>query len=322
MFINDLDRARAAIRGRTAAIDTSLFVSDAGELSIETADAFIDFIVEQTTTLSRITTRRMNGPSAAIDELRIATERQLSAATEGTAPDVADSVSHARRTLNTVEVIWAEDITLSYLEDNIERGGVEAHIAGMLARRFGSNLNDLAINGDTTTGTFLVLNDGFIVLAKADADVTDVDLTGQTTARACLNLVMRGMPSQFLTVPDLVFFVPTGFAQYYADEFAARATSGGDDVYLNGFPRLRYFGRPVIPEPHFSEATAGVDSDEAILFTAASQLVHGIQRNFRVDAQWHGRKRAVEYTLTARVDAEYVSGEPISLGNSLPAGLQ
>ncbi len=322
MFIRDIDAVRQAVRrGNTDAIDTSLFVGGIGELPVEVADAFIDLIVEEQTTLSRITTRRMNGPTARIDELRYA-ERQMVAATEGTAPSVADALTIAARTLTSVEVILAEDITLSFLEDNIERQGVEAHIASILARKFGTDLNDLAWNGDTTTGTFLVINNGFSVLALADSDVNDVDLTGNTSVAECFSDIMKGMPSRFMAIPDLVFFCPTGAAQNYADEFAARETATGDGVFLNGFPSLRYFGRPVIPEPHLKETTAGVDTDELIMLTSASRLVNGIQRNFRMDAMWQPRKRVVEYTLSARTDVQYVSGEIISRGHSLPAALQ
>jgi hypothetical protein len=324
LFIPDVDAVRAAFRdsrNTTKAIDTALFVGGAGELPIEVADAFIDLIVEETTTLSRVTNRTMNGPTAGIDELRYAA-RQIIAATEGTAPSVADALTLVRRTLTSVETILAEDITLSFLEDNIEKQGVEAHIASIMARKYGTDLNDLFINGDTTTGTFLVINNGIIVLALADADVTDVALAGATTVAGALNLTLRGMPSRFLTIPDLAFILPTGTAQSYADEFSARQTSQGDDVLINGFPALRYFGRPVIPEPHMSEATAGITSDRKILFTSLSRMVNGIQRNFRIDSMWQPRKRVVEYTLTARTDAQYVSGEIISLGDGLIAALR
>ncbi|MCK5020341.1 MAG: hypothetical protein KAS32_25105, partial [Candidatus Peribacteraceae bacterium] len=169
---------------------------------------------------------------------------------------------------------------------------------------------------------FLVINNGYSVLALADTDVNDVDLTGNTTVQECFSDIMKGMPSRFMAIPDLVFFCPVGAAQNYADEFAARETSAGDGVFLNGFPQLRYFGRPVIPEPHLKDTTAGVDTDELIMLTSASRLVNGIQRNFRMDAMWQPRKRVVEYTLTARTDAQYVSGELISRGHSLPAGLK
>ncbi len=323
-FITDLDKTRTAIRalrqGETRALDSSLFVGDAGKVSIETADAFIDTIVKETVTLSRITTRRMGGPKGSLDELR-STERTIRAAVEGVAPDVADSITVVRRELETVEVILAEDITLTFLEDNIEKAGAEASIAAILGKKFGSQLNDLHINGDDTTGNFLSINKGIVVLAKADGDVSTTLLSSETKAKGCLNNVLRTIPNRFRATVGLEFTVPTGFAQTYADEFADRETSAGDQVFVAGFPNLRYFGIPVIPEPHFHEATSGIETDDMILLCPSSNQVHGIQRAFTVDAQWQPRKRVVEYTLTARVDAQYATGEPIVYGTAVPSGL-
>lgn len=296
-------------------------MGDAGKLPIEVADAFIDTVVEEATSLPMVTVRRMNGPTGRTDELRVA-DRTMRAAVEGTAPTPSDSVSIVKRSLTTVETILAEDITLTFLEDNIEKGNVESHIASLLARKWGTQMNDLAWNGDETTGSFLVINNGWIVLMLADSDVNDVDLsTGAATAKAALNKTLRGMPDRFRALGDLTYFVPVNFAQTYSDEFADRETNAGDQVFTNGFPNLRYFGRPVIPETHLFEATGTAQSADKLVLAPKSNLVFGIQRSFTVDAEWQPRKRVVEYTMTARTDYEYGSGEPMVLGDAIVAGL-
>jgi len=324
-FIKDIDGARDNIRslsrGETRALDSALFTGTGnvdGRLSVESADAFIDFVTEQSETLSRITTRRMNSNAGALDELQIGS-RTLIAATEATAPAVADSITINRRSLSTVEVVLAEDLTITFLEDNIERHGVESHIAAILAKSFGTQLNDLFLNGDGTTVGFLAINEGIIFLARAEADVTDFAAGSTTTAQQTLSETLDALPNEYRSILDLAYIVPTGFAQGYADEFAARATSAGDEVFVNGFPALRYFGRQVIPDPHMSEATTGIESDDALILTPLSNLVHGMQRQFTVDVEWQPRKRVMEYTMTAKVDAQFASGLPFVLTSAIPA---
>lgn len=309
------------IRGDVRTIDTGLFVSDAGKLSRETSDKFIDMVVEEQATLSRITTRKMEGSEAALDELRV-TPRKMILGVQSTAPAVADSISHSRHDLDTVEALLAEDISLWYIEDNIAKQDVEAQIAGVLAKQVGSDLNDLGINGDTTTGTFLVINDGFVVLFRADTDVSDVALAGASTPLAVMSAVTAGMPNRFLALPDIAFWSNPIFCQAYANEYATRETASGDAVMINGFPNLRYFGRPVYPEPNMVETTVGIVSSQVVVMSPASNLVHGIQRNVRIDAEWNARKRVVEYTISIRNDYEYGSGEPVVLGDGLIAALR
>ena len=309
-------------------IDTALFSSDAGKLSTETADSFIDFFVNEQTTLGRCQVRRMAGPRGTIDRLNFATEK-IRLATESTAQSVSDSVTLSRRNLTTNEIIWTEDISLSFLEDNIARGNVESVIAGKLGQAFGTDMNSLGWRGDTAEAntTFLGVDDGWNHLMEADSDVIDVDLSGNTTGSVCkqnFRDVLKAMPNKYRTIGDLTFFCPPGFAQEYADEYADRATAGGDAVLVGGFPNLRYFGIPIIPES--AMVTKSGDSGAAalgakLLLTPVSNLVFGIQRDLTVDAEWNPRKRVVEYTLSARIDYEYAFGGVMVLGNAIDSGV-
>ena len=312
----------------TRAISSSLF-STGGKLNPEQADVFIDYIIAMQVGLSRCVTRRMNSPQGNTDEIRVA-NRKLRKATEATAPGLADAVTTKRRTMTTVENIWAEDITLTFLEDNVERRDAEAHIARLLANNFGNDLNDLAWNGDEDIDSagaqpFLTINDGWITLMIADSDVNDVDLTdtvygpadSTTTAAKVLHYTWQAMPIQFKGRTDHLYWVPVPFAEAYAEEVSRRISAFGDAVLVNGFPNLRYFGTQIVPEPHL----LGNQADRIVL-TPAANLFHGIQRNITVDSMWQPRKRVVEYTITARNDYEYGTGQAIVLTDGLPAHLK
>ncbi len=302
----------------TRALDTGLFATG-GALPAEVRDAFIDFVIEQQQTLSRIVTIRMNAPTGHTDEMRVST-RVLRKATEGIAPTVADSVTTARRTLNTVEMILAEDITMTFLEDNIERAGAEGRIARLIATAFGNDSNDLAWNGDeSSSDPWISINDGYLKILQnsANGDITDVDLTaaGAATNNDVLAELIQNMPDKFLGRTDHVFWAAVTFAQKYAESVSARETNLGDQVLVQGFPALRYFGIPVVPETHIASAA------RRIILTPTTNLFWGIQRVLRIDSEFKPRRRVVEYTLTARTDTEYATGEPVVNGTLVPVAL-
>ena len=299
-------------------LGSNLF-STGGQLSPETADAFLDFVIEQQVTLKRIVLVRMNAPQGHTDELRVST-RALRKATEGVAQAVADSVTTARRTLTTVEKILAEDITMTLLEDAIERAGTEGHIARIIAIAFGNDCNDLAWNGDeSSSDPFVSINDGFLVLLQNSQDsiITDEDLSSSppTTNRGVLQRMLQAMPDKFLGRTDHAYWNSVTFGQKYADEVATRETQLGDTVLLQGFPALRHFGIPLISETHIFSAA------QRIILTPWTNLFWGVQRVMRIDSEFKPRKRLVEYTLTTRSDFEYATGEPVVNGINVPAGL-
>lgn len=339
----NLDSAFLAVAARVLpedsiirrAIDTSVIAS-AGKLNPEQADAFIDYVVSQQDTLSRVRTRRMSAPQALIEELAVGA-RKLRRATEGTAPTLANAVSVAKRQLTTVEVIWGEDITLSFLEDNIERRGAENHIARLLATQFGNDLADLGWKGDEslpatitdanadgrddTTGLtqadhdFLRTNNGWLAIAQGDPSTHTYNASGASKPSAVLQAMLRALPTKYLG-RDLIFFAPPEFAMAYADELAARTSALGDQTMIQGVPVLRYFGYPVLPDPYLRQE--GNLSRRALL-SMPDNLVFGVQRTITLDAQYQPRRRAVEYTITARVDYEFATTDAVVLATNIPA---
>ena len=288
-----------------------------GKLPAEVADAFIDFVIEQQATLSQVVTIRMNAPQGHTDELRVSV-RKIRKAVEAQAPPVADSVTTHRQTLDTVETILAEDITMTFLEDNIERAGAEAHIARIIATAFGNDSNDLVWNGDeSSSDPFININDGLLLKFQnsQDGDITDADQSAASTNTEVLQDLLEKMPDQFLGRTDHAYWMAVTFAQRYADEVSKRETSLGDQVLIQGFPALRYFGIPIIPETHIKSA-----SRRGIL-TPTTNIFWGVQRVFRIDSEFKPRRRVIEYTLSARTDTNYATGVPVVNGFDIPLSL-
>lgn len=300
----------------TRAIDTTT-INSAGKLNPDQENQFLDWLVEKQVTLSRIRRRNMRSSSAYLDEL-VTASRQMTGATEGTAPTVADGVSTNRRTLTTKETIWAEDITRSFLEDNIEQANAESHLMRDLARAFGNDHNDLFWNGDeTNSDPFIGINNGVLYIATNDASVVDYDAASDTTAEAILAGLLKNLAYDYAMQPGLTFFMPYKTTLYYVDELTDRGTPFADQVLQNGVQAARYFGFPVIGDPHLN-----VSGDDQGVLTFDQNLVWGVQRGITVESMWQPRKRAVEVTITARTDANYAKSEAVVLASNIPSTLR
>lgn len=294
------------------AIDTS-DIATAGKIGPDLESQFIQWLIGKQAALSRVTVRRMTSPTARLDEMVVGT-RKLRAGAEAQAPALADGVSFAKRDLATVEVVWPEDISRSFLEDNIEGAQAEATITQALATAFGNDSNDLFWNGDEdNSDDFIGINDGIIDIAKADSSVVDSDATSVTTAQAVLAAALRALPVDYAALP-LAFFGPYKFVLSYADEIADRKTVMGDQALVGGVSQATYFGVPVVGDAHLA-------SDEAVLSPLAN-LVWGVQRGITLETQWNARKRAVEVTVSARTDQNYVKSGAVVLVDNIEASLR
>jgi len=324
MFFRDIDSARAELlHGETRAIALA-DIASAGKLTDETASAFLDYVVGDQPTLSVIERRTMNSPTARLDRIGVGT-RQLRLAAENQAPSDTDAISFAARSLSVTEAIWAEDISWSFLEDNIAGSNAEQQIANVVAKAIGEELNDLAWNGDEDAndgGTppvatpWFNINDGFEQLLNDDSgsNVTDVSLSGDTTALAALNTLYKTMPSQYRTIGDQRIFCSPGFATEYMEELGNRATGLGDTTIVGGAAGLRYFGIPLVVDRF-------LDADK-IYMTPASNLVFGVHRDVTQEMDWNPRKRQVELTISMRVDFQYKFGGVVARGHSIVSGLE
>lgn len=325
VIFKDIDDTRRQIQnGETRTMTLGTTLASAGKLEAEEASSFVDFLIDETATLSRIQTRRMRNQIANLDTITVGTRKLVGAgsatpiAETTTAPD-ANAISVAQRQLSTTEVVWGENITLQFLEDNIEEEGVEGRVVSMVARQFGNDLNDLAWNGDGSTGEFLAINTGYRALAAADSGVNDYDASSggtggvDTTAKETLNGMLKTLPSRYRTISDLTYFMTPAFAQSYADDVSGLVTALGDQTLINGLPRLSYFGIPIVPD-----AAIVATTDTFGTLTPASNLVFGIQRDVTYDTEWKPRERHIELTWTARIDFQHVYGPVMVQATGIP----
>lgn len=287
-----------------------------GRLNPEQSNKFITTMVAENDFLGEIRFVDMDGPEYDLDYMGIS-QRLIRRGVEGQEPTNTVSVKTARRKLQTIEGILPVDISLSFLEDNIERGQAEDTIAKLVATQYGNDLLDLAINGDTGyTGIdqdFLTIDDGWIKKAtSAEYETHKVDISGaEKLLDEIFPALVDKLPAKWKRNKDaLRILCSTNDAGKYVRELQARNTSLGDSMIVTG-QAPKYEGIALRPVPYWP--------DGVFLLTMPKNLAMGVQRDFRIDREYVPRKRMVEYTLTNRFDvAEIVIDDAVAIAYEAP----
>ena len=160
------------------------------------------------------------------------------------------------------------------------------------------------------------MNDGFEKLFVTDSgsNVTDYDMTSETTAVGVLNKLYASMPSEYRTLGGQTIFCSPGLATAYMGELGGRATTLGDSTLVNGIAGLAYFGIPIVVDRH-------LDADK-VYMTPRDNLVFGVHRDITQEMDWNPRKRQIEMTVTLRFDFQYKFGGIVARGHTIAAGLE
>lgn len=308
---------------RKAAISTAT----GGQLNTEQAKELIDLVVSQNEFLQRIQTVQMTASEYQLSLLDL-NSRMLRAGVEGVAPTETFGVNINPRTLKYNETILPFDVTFSFLEENIEGNNADAKIQRAFAKQFGNDLLDLAINGDEalaalitdvdtdglddTTGlsqndhSFLRQNDGWIKTALNDNDAHQFVIPNTTDYKAVFKSMFKLMPNKWRRdIPNLIYLVSPNVEIEYRSQLGERVTALGDSMVVDR-RKAQFNGIDVDPLPYMP--------DETIIFTHAKNLAVGIGRAMRIGRQVQERKRAIEYTVTAKTDAEYAVSDQLVIG--------
>jgi hypothetical protein len=289
--------------------------TNGGKLTDEQAATFVREMLEQPTLLRSVRTVGMSGPSRQINKIGIGS-RMLIGGTEATALTSGQRTSPATTqvTLTTKELIAEVRLSYDVIEDNIERGnalagggagtggakagGLQDTILALIAERAAVDLEDLAINGDTTSADDLLkVNDGYLELLS-DAvtagnsqevdETTDANSFDLTTGKSAL----IAMPDKYVrNRPAMRHFVSVDQEVHFRSVLGGRATALGDTNVNNSGPVFAY-GVPV-------EATALMPVGNGI-FCDPLNLIFGIQRNVTMEFDKDISARQFIIVLTVR----------------------
>jgi HK97 family phage major capsid protein len=285
-----------------ADLAVSQMVSDGGYLNPEQSDTFYRKLIDEPTLISRVRTVQMNSPKMNIDSIGFGSRILRAAPASGTALDAADRVRPAfgQIQLDTEEVIAEVHIPYDALEDSIERGNLENTIMQMLTGRVSLDLEELLINGDTTSAdAYLALFDGALALAGHTVDGSGLTAINKDVFKEAL----QEMPTQYLRNLNAMSFMMSWHNTFeYRDALAGRSTGAGDDFYLNR-PTVYAFGVPIVP--------AALMPNDEVLFTYPQNLIFGIQRDIMIETDKDIRARNLIVVLTMRIAIEAEESDSI-----------
>jgi len=294
-----------------------------GLLAPEQSNKFIDYMFDATVMLNDCRTIRMRSEVAEIDKIAIG-QRLIRAATEAVDTGENVGVTFSKISLVTRKIRLDWELSSESLEDNIEGDALEDHIARLMSTQFGNDLEDLAINGDTTSSdkTLKIFN-GWYKLALAGAHV--VDAGGAQLDLPIFNKTLKAMPRTYMQKRvGLKFYTGSNSIQDYLYAQAQQGNGAwtgpiSDRIReqgpvrtegANGFVAGRPFGVTLQEVPLFLESenatySGGTGDHGHVELTFPQNRVMGIKREVQVFREFQPKKDAIEYTTYIRAGVNW-----------------
>ena len=287
---------------RKADLTLSNLATDGGLLNPEQTDRFIRWMIDTPTLLNACRTVTMNAPTQKVNKigfgsriLRKAVSATALADNQRVKPDLGQIE------LNTSEVIAEVHLSYDVLEDNIERGnvnagmtssagGLEDTILQLIAERASLDLEELCLLGDKASGDdYLALQDGWLKLCTAHT----VDAGAATITKDLFKAGVKAMPDKYLrNRSQMSHFVSIDNETEYRDTYANRQTALGDSM-LQGTGQIYAYGSSVAGAP-MMPANKG-------LYVNPLNLLFGVQRRVTIEYDKDIRARVFIIVLTSRV---------------------
>ncbi|CAF1787062.1 phage major capsid protein [Bacillus subtilis] len=277
------------------------------------ASAFIRMVQDTPTILKDSRVIQMDHDTQKIEKIGFG-QRILRAAQEGKA--LADDQKAVPTTstvdLSTKEVIAEIDITYDTLENNIEGEGLQDTIMQILAERAAVDIEELIVNGDTSSSDpFLAQINGI----RKQAASHIVDAAGEELSRQIFKRGYKAVPPKYLRIPqEFRFYTSPGIEVEWKDRVADRQTSLGDAAVQGGLSSA--FGVPVKGianmQPYtIGEADATTDVSDIIL-THPKNIILGFSRNIRIEVDKDIRARKFIIVLTAKLDSKFEEEDAVA----------
>ncbi|HZW38306.1 MAG TPA: hypothetical protein VFF33_03310 [Ignavibacteriaceae bacterium] len=277
-----------------------------GLLNAEQADKFIQTTVNQSALLKDFRIENNIGTQRELETIGTG-NRLLHAPAEDTVPadNLIRGVTTAKRTLIPVEVMLPYNISLKYLEENIEKSDAENTINNLFAKQFSNDLLDLSLNGSVLTNVvhpdynFLKITDSYFAHLDADPNRLYFEREGSADWKGVVfPQLVKMMPSKHKAdVSNLVLLTSFDVEEEYRMQLSDRVTALGD-AYLTEGRRAQYKGITVQPVPFMEYGR--------VMLTSKKNLALGFGRDITVYKMLNPRARRVEYTITAKIDFNYV----------------
>jgi len=292
-----------------------------GILRPEQAKRFIDYVWDATTLAQDGRRVTMRANTMELEKINVG-DRVIRAASQGVSTYTNTGATFSKVELTTKKIRLDWEVSSESLEDNIEGAALEDHLVRLMTNAFGNDIEDLAINGDGSTGSFLSIMNGFINLEKTNPNIgsgsnlgsahevinstlvgSNVAFTDWTTER--LQALILAMPRRYRAITNgLKFYAGTDtFANIVKNNATVYSTIGstegtrgefigGANQTFGGARQTRVLGVPVLEVPYYPAGFVDL--------TFPQNRIWGFQRDITVNRFYVPKKDTIEYTVFVR----------------------
>lgn len=271
-----------------------------GTLNPQQSDKFLDLTFDQSVLLKIVRNERRNTPSGEINKMYIGQPITRGAdiftgtkytQTFGNAL-VTDKVPYETKKLLSFYIVPTE-----ILEENIEREGFQQTLAEAAAKQLATDLEELAIYGDTTlpppgSGAteadwahyyLRVSNDGFLKQITAANGAHYYDAQGAVFDKRLASIAWRMVPDKYKNVGKAAyrFLCSPNVEQDWRDQLADRGTALGDSN-ISGLAPAKPFGIEMVSIPLWPENLGPNQDKTKVILTIPQNLIVVTSRNIKV----------------------------------------
>jgi hypothetical protein len=301
-------------------IRTTELGAGGGLLAPDQVKRFIDYVWDATVLAGQVRTERIRGNEAELTRIGVG-RKLLRVATEAVDDGVNAGVAFSKVSLGTTKFRLDWELSEESLEDGIEGDELEDHVARLMATQIGEDLENLAINGDTTNADDPLFKgvDGWRKRGLAGGHV--VDFGAAVADREVFHKALKAMPRRYMQRRnELRFFTGSNIIGDYLFSFqnvqpafattGALADAGIDQAVVPdgpaGYSTGNAFGFRIQEVPLFDETRSVTGSGKTgnageVWFTFPKNLIWGVKREVRVNRQYNQKKDTIEYTVFCRV---------------------
>jgi len=290
--------------------------SNSGILNPEQARRFIDYVWDATVLAKDGRRVTMRANTMEIEKVNVG-ERVLRAAAQADGAYTNTGATFTKVELTTKKIRLDWEVSSESLEDNIEGAALEDRLVRLMTNAFGNDIEDLAINGDGATASFLSIMSGFIkqtrgTVGNAAHELSATVSDNNYTTTVLQNLLLP-MPRKYRALKsNLKLYAGTDafagivrnngtLADAISAAFADRigSTQSNRQDFLDGGAQTlgnsrttRVLGVDVLEVPYYP--------DGYVDLTFPDNRVWGFQRDITVNREYKPKKDTVEYTVFVR----------------------
>ncbi len=301
-----------------------------GILLPEQARRFIDYVWDATVLAKDGRRVTMRANTMEIEKVNVG-ERVIRAAAQASNDYTNTGASFTKVELTTKKIRLDWEVSTESLEDNIEGGALEDHLVRLMTNAFANDIEDLAINGDGSTGAFLSIMEGFVHKVENDGDAHEalVTVTDDNWTTEVMQDIILAMPRKYRAIKqNLKFYAGTDafqgivknngtLADAIAEAFAPRTggTERNRQQYLDGVGQTfggarttRVLGIDVMEVPYYPA--------DYVDLTFPANRVWGFQRDITVNREYKPKKDTIEYTVFVRFGLQWEEQDAVAYADA------